>query len=77
MLHQSNEYFELLGIGSVGNKFLPNPLVVSALQNLASNPQEVENLYDMVRSDMISKAIEGSIKKNSLKKIRLHRMEYE
>ena len=41
--HQAYKYFVLLGIGNVGNKVLPNPLVLSALQNLSSTPQEVQN----------------------------------
>ena len=39
--HQSHGYFGLLVIWNVVNQVLPNPLVVSALQNLANNAQEV------------------------------------
>ena len=40
--HQAHGYFELIGIGNVGNKFLLNPLVLSALKKLYQNPQEVK-----------------------------------
>ena len=70
-------YFGLLGIGNVVNKVLPNPLVVSALKNLANNAQEVQNLYDKVVLDMIADSNEGPIKYIYLKKLRLHQGEYE
>ena len=35
------------------------------------------NLYDRVHSDMIAKAIQGSITKTYPKKLRIHRGEYE
>ena len=57
MHHKPHGYFGLLVIGNVVNQVLPNLLVVSALQNLVNNAQEVNKFYDMVRSDMISKAI--------------------
>ena len=38
MHHQAHGYLGLLGIGNVGNQFLPKPLVVSSLQNLSNNP---------------------------------------
>ena len=43
------------------------------LKNLAnSSAQEVVNFHGTVLSDMISKAIEGSFKNTSPKKLRLH-----
>ena len=57
--YQAHGYFGLLSIGNIGNQVLPKPLVVSALQNLANNEQEVQKFYDRVQSDMIAKAIEG------------------
>ena len=59
MHHQEHGLFGLLGIVNVVNKIIPNHLVVSALQNLANNAQEVHNFYDRVRSYMIAKAIDG------------------
>ena len=50
---------------------LPNILVISALLNLFTSSQEVHKFYDKVRSDMIAKVIEGSIKNIYLKKLRL------
>ena len=42
--------------------FLPDPLVLSALLNLATSAQEVKIFYDRVLSYMISKGfIEGVI----------------
>ena len=63
---QVHRYFGLKGIGNV-NKVLSNPLVVADLQNLDNTPREVKNVYVGVISDMIAKAIEGSIKNTSLK----------
>ena len=44
---------------------LPIPLSVLPLTHLSDNhatsAMEIQNFYDMVRSDMISKGIEGSI----------------
>ena len=77
MHHKEHRYFGLLGIGNVVNQLLPNPLVVSYLQNLDGSAQGVQNFYDRVRSDMIAKAIEGSITKIHINKIRLHRGGYE
>ena len=37
--HQAHGYFGLICIRNVVNKVLTNPLVVSALQNLANNAQ--------------------------------------
>ena len=51
----------MLGIGNAVNRFLPNPLVVSSLQNISTNAKEVNRFYDSVRSDVISKSIEVSI----------------
>ena len=44
------------------NTALPSPLVATAIKKLAINPQGLQNFYDMFSSDMIYKAIEGSIK---------------
>ena len=57
MHHQANGHFVLLDIGNAGDQLLSKPLVVSALQNLYSNTQEAQNLYDSLLSDMIAKAI--------------------
>ena len=54
----------MIHIGNVGNQVLPNPLVVSDLQNLPNNAQEVQNVYNRVISDTISKEIEGLIYKD-------------
>ena len=51
-------YFGLLGIGNV-NSALTNPLVLSALKNLANNQQKIQNFHDRVRSDIIDKTIDG------------------
>ena len=72
MHHQSFGYFGLQGIGNV-NKVIPNPYLLSALQNLSDSAQEVKSFYGRVLSYMIAKLIEGSIKNTSLKKLRLHR----
>ena len=72
MKHQSYGYFGMLGIINVRNKVLPKPLIVSALNNLSGSAQEVQKLYDRVCSDMIAKAINGSIINLSLKTIRIH-----
>ena len=37
--------------------------MVSDLQNLANNAQEVQNFYDRVHSDIIANSIDGSITK--------------
>ena len=39
MHHQEHGYLGLIGIGNIGNQALPKPLVVSSLQNLASDTQ--------------------------------------
>ena len=72
MHHQAYGYFGMIGIVNVGNTVLPNPLVVSALQNSSNNSQEVQTFYDSVRSNIISKSIECSIINTSMKKLRLH-----
>ena len=77
MHHQSHGYFGLIGIGNVGNKSLPNTLVLSDLQNLSGSTQEVQKFYVRLRSDMIAKSIEGSITKKYPKKLRLFQGEYE
>ena len=56
--HQSDGYFVLTGIVNIVNS-LPNLLVVSALLNLSTSAQEVQNFYDRACSDMIAKEIEG------------------
>ena len=76
MYVQSHGYFVLLVIGNVNIPF-PNPLVVTALQNLLINTWVGGVFYDMVLLYMITKSIEGSITKASLKKLRLRRREYE
>ena len=40
--HQAHGYFRMLGIGNVVNQVISNPLVVSAIQKLDSNVQEVQ-----------------------------------
>ena len=57
MHHQEHGYFVLLGIINVGNQVLTNPLVVSAQQNLSNHAQEVQNIYDRTRSEMIANTI--------------------
>ena len=76
MHHQTHGYFGLLCIVNIGNIVLPNPLVVSDLQNLDNNAQEVQNFYDRVRSYMIANSIEVSITKTYLNKLRLCIGEY-
>ena len=53
MHHQAHGYFLLLCIVNVVNKVIPDPLLVSSLQKLSKNEQEVQYFYDRVRSDMI------------------------
>ena len=59
------------------NTYLPKPLLVSAIETLAKNQQEIKNFHDISRSDIIDKSIEGSIINTSLNKPRLHWREYE
>ena len=47
--HQVHGYFGLIGIGNIGNKVLPNPMVLSVLQSLSNDQQDVQNLYARVR----------------------------
>ena len=70
--HQSHGYFGLAGIGIFGNA-LPKTLIVSDVLNLATSTQQVQNFHEKVRSDMIAKSIECSIKKTYLKKLSIHR----
>ena len=60
---------------------LPIPLSVLPLTHLSDNhatsAMEMNNFYDSVLSDMLSKEIDGSIIKTSLNKLRLHCGEYE
>ena len=78
--NQVHGYFGLLGIG---NSVAPltSPLKVSDLTHLSNGNQtqsvEIKIFFDRVRSDMIAKAIEVSITKKSVKKLRLHRGLYE
>ena len=58
MHHQAHGYFGLIGIVNVGNKVLPNYLVVSDLQNLYKDPQRGHTFYHRMRSYMIDKSIE-------------------
>ena len=63
---QAQGYFVKQEIGNVNQDF-PEPLLVSALQNLSSgDAPEIVNLHDRVFSDMISKTIGGSIANTSL-----------
>ena len=54
----------MLGIGNVIDP-LPRLLEVSSLTDITDNyvtqETEIQNFYDRVNSDMITKAIEGSI----------------
>ena len=77
MHHQAHGYFGLLGIVNVGSNVLTNPLIVSDLHNLSGSAPQVQNLYDRVRSYMITKAINGSIINTYIKKIKVHWGEYE
>ena len=54
------------------NQFLPKPLLLSSLQNLSNNAQEVQNLYNGLHLDMTAKEIEGSITKTYIKKLSIH-----
>ena len=60
-------------IGNVNHVF-PNTLVVQALQNISTTAQEQQIFYDRFCSDIIYKAIEGSIKNTSLKILSLNLM---
>ena len=42
MHNHAHGYFGLAGIGNVVNQVLPNPLVVTSIQNLENNAQEVK-----------------------------------
>ena len=64
MYHQAHGYFVLLDIGNIGNQGLPNPLLVSVLKNYPKIHRKYKNLYERLRSHMISKKIEGSIYKD-------------
>ena len=57
MHHQAHGYFGMIDIRNVGNQVIPNALVLSALQNLSKNSQEVQNVYDRLHSDMAAKTI--------------------
>ena len=78
---QAHIYFRLLGIGNMGIVALPISLSVFPQTHLSDNhaasTMEIQNFYDRIRSDMISKGIEGSITKTYLKKLRFHCGEYE
>ena len=77
MNHHAHGYFGSLGIGNAVNLVLLNILVVSALQNLANNAQELHNAYDRVRSDMIAKKMDGLVKYTFLKKLSIYLGECE
>ena len=62
---QAHRYFGLLGIGHT-NIPLSKSLGVSSIKNLAKNPQEVQNVYDRVCSDIISNISEGSVTRTHL-----------
>ena len=74
--YQAHGYFGLIGIGNVRNNVLPNLFVSSDPKNLNGDSHQIPNFYVRVSSDMISNAIEGSIIKTSIKKLRLNRGEY-
>ena len=60
---QYQGYLGLQGIGNL-NQVLPEPLQVSALQNLVvGDAHEIVNFHDRVCSDMIYKEIDSSITK--------------
>ena len=67
--YQAHEYFGLLGIGNVVDNSFPDPVVISKIQNLNGDTQQVQNFYDRVRPRMIAKEIEDQIKKTPLKKL--------
>ena len=72
MYFQAQGYFWLEGIVNVKLP-LTDPTEVLALQNLViGDAHEILNLHDRVCSYMIAKAIEYSIKNDSLKKLRIH-----
>ena len=75
--YQYHGYFGLLGIKKIGYDALPDRLIVSNLQNVNGNIQQVQYFYDRVRSYMISKETELSNKTTFHKKLRLHRREYK
>ena len=68
---QEFRYFGLQGNWKYKLTLL-DPLEVLDLQKLNKNSQEIQNFYGRVRSDMIDKAIDGSITKTQIKKLRLH-----
>ena len=70
--YQDHEYFVLVVVGNVGNNVLPDPLVVSDLQNLAGDPQQIKQSYDRVCPDIIPKTIYDSITKIYINILRLH-----
>ena len=71
MHHQPYGYFGLIGIGNVVNQIFKKPFVVSTLQNLDNDAQEVKIFYYGVISYIIAKSVEASITNTSLKKPRL------
>ena len=75
--YQYHGYFGLLGIKKFGYDALPDRLIVSNLQNVNGNIQQVQNFYDRVRSYMISKETELLNKTTFHKKLILHRREYK
>ena len=64
---QSFGYFGMQGILNV-NRIIPNHLTILSLTYLADGDSiEIQNVYDIVHSYMIAKAIEGSITKKYIK----------
>ena len=75
--YQAHGYFGMIGIKNVGDYALTDPLIVSNIQILNDNPQQVQNLYVNMNPDMIYKTIKGSIKNISIKKLRINWREYD
>ena len=74
---QTQRYFGLQVIGIV-YQVLSGLLQVSDIKNLESgDAQEVVDFNDRVFSDIIAKAILGSITKTSLQRLGLHQKKYE
>ena len=77
--NEAHGYCRLLGIVNFIAP-LPSPLTASPLTHLSdgrgTQARLINIFFHRVRSDIIVKAIEGSITKIYLKKLRLHRKEY-
>ena len=74
--YQAWGYFSVNGIGNQAGD-PPHPLEYDELDDLDGNAIQRSCFYDRVRSDMIAKAIEGHITKQSMKKLRLENRFYE